>query len=456
MAIKKDSSSPPRFTFDPTVHGSGGFARVIKGRDNELERDVAVKVLTPLATQFGESDRERFRREARILASLSYPNIPAIFDVQFTDNEFAIIFEFVDGETLAALIDREGPQDLSDVRKWLTQVAGALDHAHVRGVVHRDIKPSNIIITPDRQSAYVVDFGIALTADDASKLTPSGHVIGTPGYMSPEQIAGDELDSRSDLYSLGVTLFEALAGKKIAQGQYEELSALNETIPPQIDALVLECLAPVEQRVHSAKEFETRLMGALTPQKPLSEVLATGRLHEIALAIGELSSEEFAGLPAGQRALVLAKMEDIVASESVELRAASESFLSLLTTRGLRIDADEYRDIISPAIRWSFEHSDPEYTFVGSPSIRRSIVEAARQARAQAHDVLSEEIANFFEVLDLSSVDAWQLNGARDILEALLSNPACGDAASRLGTLLRSVNAAHRAQRRLLTGVASE
>jgi len=179
-----------RFTFQQEPHASGGFAKIIKGRDNALERDVALKKLDPLVKEFPEADVERFRREARILAKLSHPNIPAIYDVDFAPGRFSIIFQFVEGKTLHDLIEQEGACQLSEVRSWFHQIASALDHAHSLGIIHRDIKPTNIIVKPDREAAYLVDFGIALTAEEAKKLTKSGFVIGTPGYMSPEQQSG--------------------------------------------------------------------------------------------------------------------------------------------------------------------------------------------------------------------------------------------------------------------------
>lgn len=198
-------SSSPRFTFHDTPHGVGGFAKIIKGRDNVLERDIAIKSLDPLATAFSDTEQERFRREARILARLSHPNIPAIYDVEFGLGKFSIIFQFIDGTNLRQLIESEGPSQLVEVRLWFHQIASALEYAHSLGIIHRDIKSDNIIITRDRESAYLVDFGIAVSAEDAKKLTRSGFVIGTPGYMSPEQQAGDDLDTRTDIYSFGVT-----------------------------------------------------------------------------------------------------------------------------------------------------------------------------------------------------------------------------------------------------------
>ena len=258
-----------RFTFAHEVHGIGGFAKVIRGRDNVLERDVAVKVLNPLVIEFSKTEQERFRREARILASLSHPNIPSIYDISFSVGEtFLIIFQFVEGTNLREVIN-EGPCSIGEARTWFHQIASALGHAHDLDIVHRDVKPENLIIRPDRETAYLVDFGIALSAEDAKKLTQSGWVIGTQGYMSPEQQAGEPVDARSDVYSLGVTLYEALAGKRIPVGDYEPLSVGNEGIPPQIDDLIQDSLLPKERRLSSTKNFIQRLSGALRPFKTL-------------------------------------------------------------------------------------------------------------------------------------------------------------------------------------------
>ena len=134
------------------------------------------------------------------------------------------------------------------MKSWFHQIASALDHAHALGIVHRDIKPANIIIKPDHDTAYLVDFGIALTAEDAKKLTKSGFAIETPGYMSPEQSAGEVVDQRADIYSLGVTLYETLSGEAIPVGQYLDLSSANEAVPPEIDTLIQDRLLPKNQR----------------------------------------------------------------------------------------------------------------------------------------------------------------------------------------------------------------
>jgi serine/threonine-protein kinase len=163
--------------------------------------------------------------------------------VDFEEKRFLIVFQFIDGQNLKEIIGSSGPVPIATARNWFHQIASALDYAHSLGIIHRDVKPENIIITPSRESAYLVDFGIAITAQDRKRLTHFGYVMGTPGYMSPEQQAGEEVDGRSDIYSLAVTLYETLAGKPLRVAPtYEPLSAMNETIPPQIDDLILACL----------------------------------------------------------------------------------------------------------------------------------------------------------------------------------------------------------------------
>lgn len=439
-----------RFTFEEDIHGAGGFAKVIKGRDNVLERDIAIKVLDPLATDFPESDQERFRREARILARLSHPNVPAIYDVDFNSpGKFAIIFQFIEGLTLKEVLHEGGPCQLKEARTWFHQIASALDHAHELGIIHRDVKPDNIIIRPDRESAYLVDFGIALSKEDAEKLTESGFVIGTRGYMPPEQLAGEEVDGRADIYSLGVTLYEALAGKEMPVGQYEELASTNEAVPPQIDDLIQYCLQSKDRRLNSLKTFSSRLLGALRSLKPLSDVLAHGSLYELASILEELTSNDFINLPKGQQALILAKVSDIVSSDDAKLQFASERFLDLLLSRGMLLSKDEYREIVNPAIKWGFERSFSGALLgkkLGRDKLRRALEQAGAFAQNVAHEVLREEFGNFIREVDFGEKEDWYLHAVRQMLQTLLANPSCVKGYDDLVAALKKVNSIQRSR----------
>ncbi len=438
-----------RFVYEQAIIGSGGFGKVRKGKDTLLERDIAIKTLDPLAVEFSEAEQERFKREARVLAKLSHPNIPAIYDVNFSSGKFSIIFQYIEGQNLRKIIEASGPSQISTARVWFNQIASALDHAHRLGIVHRDIKPENIIITSDLESAYLVDFGIALSADDLKKLTKYGYAVGTPGYMSPEQMAGELVDSRSDIYSLGVTFYEVLAGKRIPAGSYEPLAA-NEAIPPQIDDLVLDCIEPRERRLESARLFMARLAGALSqPSKPLSDVLAHGKLHELSSAIENLSASEFAALPAGQKVLILSKIADIVGSNDSSLIYASERLLQLMLTRGVLLDSEGYREIVSPALQWAFA-KDFEGR-IGRDPLRKTLEEAAFLARDGAYEVLKDEFLTFFATLELENKEDWYLHTIREVIEALMANPTCATGATQLGEAYRQVNKIQRSRPKRLS-----
>jgi len=434
-----------RYVFQEEIVGSGGFGKVRVARDTSLDRDVAVKSLDPLVKQFSEPEQERFKREARTLAKLSHPNIPAVYDVEFTSEQFNIYFQYIEGENLRHIIDKNGPSQIADAKLWFLQLASALEHAHKLGVIHRDIKPENIIITPDRQTAYLVDFGIALSAEEAKRLTETGYVIGTRGYMSQEQLAGEPLDQRTDIYSLGVTLYEVLAGKRMPVGNYEDLS-VNEAIPAGIDDLILHCLEQKERRISSARLFATRLSGALTqPLQPLSEVLAHGRLNQLANVLEELTATDLMALPAGQRVLIIAKALDVVVANDPNLINAGERFLGLLLTRGVLLPKDQYREIVNPAIQWGFEIKFYG-TSIGRESIRDALEQAAFVARDGAYEVLMEETLAYLKGVDLNDKEDWYLHKVREVIEALMANPECDAGASELGEILRNTNKVQRSR----------
>lgn len=191
--------------------GKGGMATVYKAYQTNLQRYVALKVLSPRLADDVELVK-RFLREARSAAALRHPNVIIIHDVVSQGNVHYIVSELLEGITLAQLLQQQGALSPERVAHIIRQVASALDYAHSRGYIHRDIKPSNIMVDPD-QSDHVtlMDFGLVQAPGD-SRITRTGFIMGTPDYMSPEQAKGDFIDHRTDVYSLGVTLYHALTG----------------------------------------------------------------------------------------------------------------------------------------------------------------------------------------------------------------------------------------------------
>ncbi len=189
--------------------GQGGYASVFLAQDLMLKRDVAIKVLDPNLSISGDHS-ERFLTEARLVAQLEHPHIVPIYQVEQKHNLLYIVMRFIPGTTLGGLLAKEGKIPPAQAASIARQVADALDFAHHHKVIHRDIKPDNILLDSSGH-AVVTDFGIARAAA-AARLTQEGMVVGTPQYMSPEQASGEEIDGRSDVYALGVVMYEMLAG----------------------------------------------------------------------------------------------------------------------------------------------------------------------------------------------------------------------------------------------------
>ncbi len=251
---------------------SGGMARVWEGRDTVLSRPVAIKILHPhLATDRGFL--LRFRREAVAAARLSHRSIVSIYDTVSQRQTEAIVMELVHGETLRSILDGVKRLSPADAIELGLQISDALDEAHRAGIVHRDIKPSNIILCPDRR-IMVTDFGIAKASEDTD-LTVTGTLLGTAKYLAPEQVLGDPVDPRADLYSLGVLLFETLTGRAPFQADTDaatalarlhqdapSVSAFQPDVPSDLDQIVtkLMCREPGE-RFASAKDLHAALSG---------------------------------------------------------------------------------------------------------------------------------------------------------------------------------------------------
>src|SRR4051812_41120736 len=189
--------------------GSGGMSTVYLAKDGTLDRDVAVKVMHREMSE--QADQlERFRQEARAVAKLSHPNVVAVIDAGEDGGHPYIVFEYVEGETLKQRISRLGALDVQDAIAYTIEVARGLSIAHSRQMVHRDVKPQNVLIDTEGR-AKLTDFGISRELEKDG-LTATGRVLGTTDYVAPEQAMGRGVDPRSDIYSLGVVLYEMLTG----------------------------------------------------------------------------------------------------------------------------------------------------------------------------------------------------------------------------------------------------
>jgi serine/threonine-protein kinase len=267
--------------------GEGGMGTVFKGFDLMLQRDVAIKMLRPeLATQ--TKVVERFHTEAIALAKLNHTNIATVYNFLNHDDDYFMVMEYVPGDTLARIIKSQGAVQVERATTLFLQALDAVSHAHEMGVIHRDIKPANILLS-ETGVLKLTDFGIARVIGTA-RITRRGSVVGTIEYMSPEQILGEEGDERSDIYSLGILLYEMLLGRvpfesdsefELMKSQVEQLPPPPRTvsahIPLEVEEVIMRSLAKKsEARFQTALEFRAALENSLRPfTVPLGEPLPT-------------------------------------------------------------------------------------------------------------------------------------------------------------------------------------
>jgi len=278
--------------------GAGGMATVYLAHDVKHDRQVAIKVLRPeLAAVIGA---ERFLVEIKTTANLQHPHILSLFDSGTVDGTVFYVMPFVEGESLRDRLSREKQLPVDDALLIAREVADALQYAHQHNVIHRDIKPENILLQGGH--ALVADFGIALAASKTggARMTETGMSLGTPHYMSPEQAMGKLVDGRSDLYALGVVMYEALVGfppfdgadafsvgYKHVHEKPVNLADIDSRLPPAIVQVVMRCLSkPVDERYARGDELADALLDFLATSED-----ATAPRRAAALARRPVPSE---------------------------------------------------------------------------------------------------------------------------------------------------------------------
>lgn len=321
--------------------GEGGMGAVYKGVDTMLDREVAIKALRPeLASQTAVV--ERFRSEAVTLAKLHHPNIATLYSLFRQDDELYMVLEYVRGETLDAILQRRGALPPDEVIPVFCQILDGINHAHEFGIVHRDIKPANMMLT-EKGTLKVLDFGIARLLG-SSRMTRAGNIIGTLEYMAPEQVKGTETDARTDIYALGMMLYEVLTGRtpfdtdnefELMRLQIEAMPpsprSINHSIPEEVEASIIRSIQKdPDARFQTAGEFREALLDAgFAAQGAMRPITgsrnSTGNSHSPPISSPLIAGQSPNNFKETRFAAANTAADSIVEARETRLGAAAES-----------------------------------------------------------------------------------------------------------------------------------
>ncbi len=369
--------------------GQGGFATVYRATDKTLRRAVAIKVLDARLSTSESTITKRFIREAQTVARLSHPYIIDVYETGQKQGRFFIVMPYLPGPTLTQRIRQQGALPLDQVLRFTEQISSALDYAHKNGLIHRDIKPANVILN-EHGDAILTDFGIVKVTDATTDLTQTGASMGTPYYMAPEQWTASQVDARTDLYALGVMVYQMLTGQmpftgdtphRIMYGHLSETppppEKLNPTLSPAVGRVLLKMLSKAPaQRYQSAAEFCADLRNALLDQTVVSQPppqktgdksrlpLIGGAVVLVILLLAVVIGGViwFSGGEATTPATAPAVQEALL---EIDGQPVADNFQQVLcnTARRLEIkflDADgQPLDTVDFAYNWRFEPDDP-------------------------------------------------------------------------------------------------
>ncbi len=291
--------------------GRGGMGTVYRAVDETLHRDVAIKVLN---SELNDPEvAKRFRAEAITVARLSHPGIATIYELFEHDGQWLMVMEFVKGETLERLVERAGPLTAERAAELAIQALGALGHAHSLGVVHRDLKPANLMLT-ESGGVKIMDFGIARVSG-SEHLTNAGFMMGTPAYMAPEQVLSQEVDSRADLYAIGVVIYRITTGKlpfkgetpfALANSQVNDpptpIRTARQGLPDWLELVIGKALAKSPgDRFQTAEEFQAVLQRCVSGLPVITQVDSAAETGMMLTPPGLRSGALAQQTPLGQR-----------------------------------------------------------------------------------------------------------------------------------------------------------